>query len=197
MQIEIARFESYVQQRYPERSTRKHYASDLTIFQAFTGDVSPRTITSRKISDFVAEQSAQGLKAATINRRLSTLSSFFAFLICESEDDDWRNPVQWKHHSIRPGHHLPRDVSDQAVERLFAVIDDPRDRAIFTFMIGAGLRVGEVVTLQLDDVYALEAASLARLRVRGKGDKERIVWLTAEVVREIQPGCSYGVCQEL
>ena len=187
MQIEIARFERYVQQRYPERSTRKHYASDLAIFQAFTGDVSPRTITSRKISDFVAAQSAQGLKAATINRRLSTFSSFFAFLIFESEDDNWRNPVQWKHHSIRPGHHLPRDVSDQAVERLFAMIDDPRDRAMFTLMIGAGLRVGEVVALQLDDLYDFEAHHAARLRVRGKGDKERIVWLTAEVVREIQP----------
>lgn len=187
MQAEITKFEDYLRQRYPERSTRKHYMSDLGIFQEFIGDVSPRTITSKKISEFVTAQNSQGLKAATINRRLSALSSFFAFLIFESEADTWNNPVQWKHHSIRPGHHLPRDVSDQAVAQLFAVIDEPRDRAIFTLMIGAGLRVGEVVTLQLDDLYALEAHSLARLRVRGKGDKERIVWLTAEVVREIQP----------
>lgn len=138
------------------------------------------------ISDFVEAQSNQGLKGTTINRRLSALSSFFEFLIFEAEDDGWSNPVQWKHHSIRPGHHLPRDVNDQTVSQLLAVIDDPRDRAIFGLMINAGLRVGEVVDLQLNDLHPLEQTGLARLRVRGKGDKERIVWLTTEVVHHIQ-----------
>ena len=53
-------------------------------------------------------------------------------------------------------------------------------------MINAGLRVGEVVDLQLNDLHPLEQNGLARLRVRGKGDKERIVWLTTEVVHHIQ-----------
>jgi integrase/recombinase XerD len=186
MQIEIARFERYLNQRYPGRSTSKHYMSDLTIFQQFTGDIIPRDVTPPMVSAFVESQSTQGLKAATINRRLSAISSFFAFLMFEAEDDTWANPVQWKHHSIRLGRHLPRDVSDETVDQLMAVMDDARDRAIFTLMVGAGLRVGEVVTLHLTDLHPPESTQLARLRVRGKGDKERIVWLTMEVMHPIE-----------
>ena len=186
MQDEIVRFKRYLEQRYPNRSTSKHYMSDLAIFRKFIGDKAPRMIKPQMISDFVEAQSKQGLKAATINRRLSALSSFFEFLMFDAEDDNWSNPVHWKHHSIRPGHHLPRDVSDQTVSRLLAVIDDPRDRAIFGLMANAGLRVGEVVALRLNDLHPLERSGLARLRVRGKGDKERIVWLTAEIVHQVQ-----------
>jgi len=182
----IDRFKHYVEQRYPDRSTSKHYMSDLAIFHQHIGDVQPQTITPTMVSDFVETQSNQGLKGSTINRRLSALSSFFGFLIFEAEDDNWSNPVQWKRHSIRSGHHLPRDVSDQTVSQFLAVIDDPRDRAIFDLMINAGLRVGEVVNLQLNDLHPLEQNGLARLRVQGKGDKERIVWLTAEVVHYLQ-----------
>ena len=186
MKAAIDRFKQYVEQRYPDRSTSKHYMSDLAIFHQIIGDVHPQTITPKMISDFVEMQSNQGLKGSTINRRLSALSSFFEFLIFETEDDGWSNPVQWKRHSIRSGHHLPRDVSDQIVSQLLAVIDDPRDQAIFGLMINAGLRVGEVVELQLNDLHPLEQSGLARLRVHGKGDKERVVWLTAEVVHHIQ-----------
>ena len=186
MQDDIARFKRYLEQRYCDRSTSKHYMSDLTIFHQYIGDRSPRTIRPQMISDFVEAQSTQGLKGTTINRRLSALSSFFEFLIFEAEDDGWSNPVQWKRHSIRPGHHLPRDVNDQTVSQLLAVIDDRRDRAIFGLMVNAGLRVGEVVDLQLNDLHPLEQSGLARLRIRGKGDKERIVWLTADVVHHIQ-----------
>jgi len=182
----IDRFKHYVEQRYPDRSTSKHYMSDLAIFHQHIGDVQPQMITPTMVSDFVEAQSNQGLKGATINRRLSALSSFFEFLIFEAEDDNWSNPVHWKRHSIRPGHHLPRDVSDQTVSQLLVVIEDRRDRALFGLMINAGLRVGEVVELQLNDLHPLEQNGLARLRVRGKGDKERIVWLTAEVVHHIQ-----------
>ena len=186
MKAAIDRFKQYVEQRYPDRSTSKHYMSDLAIFHQIIGDVHPQTITPKIISDFVEMQSNQGLKGSTINRRLSALSSFFEFLIFETEDDGWSNPVQWKRHSIRSGHHLPRDVSDQIVSQLLAVIDDPRDQAIIGLMINAGLRVGEVVELQLNDLHPLEQSGLARLRVHGKGDKERVVWLTAEVVHHIQ-----------
>lgn len=160
--------------------------SDLTVFRRFVGDKPVQAITTRTIDDFVQWQSEQGLRASTINRRLSAISSLFEFLIGEAGDDVWRNPVRWKRHSIRPGRRLPRDVSDETVAQLFTVIDGCRDRAIFTLMVGAGLRVGEVVSLQLGDVQDTGAFTLTRLRVRGKGDKERTVWLTAEVMHHLQ-----------
>ena len=185
MDAEIAQFKVYLTRKYPDRSTTKHYMSDLTIFQQFMGEVSPRMITAKAIAQFVQAQSQQGLKAATINRRLSAISSFFDYLIETSEDDNWSNPVNWKWHSIRPGRHLPRDVKDETIKQLFELIQDGRDRAIFTLMLKAGLRVGEVVELRLDDLELGQLNPLVRLRVRGKGDKDRVVWLTSEVMYEL------------
>jgi integrase/recombinase XerD len=187
MKDAIAKFKCYLTRRYPDRSTTKHYMSDLTIFSQFVGDKKPKDINPKLIDEFVQAQSQQGLKAATINRRLSAISSLFEFLISETEDDSWSNPVYWKRHSIRPGRHLPRDINDDLADRLLAVIDDARDKAIFSLMLAAGLRVGEVIALQLNDLHPMEALTgLTRLRVCGKGQKERVVWLTWQVMQQLQ-----------
>ncbi len=182
----ITKFRQYLQRKYPGSSTTKHYMSDLSIFSKFASDVLPKEITPKLIDQFVQDQSQQGKQGATINRRLSSLSSFFDFLIEETEDDSWSNPVRWKRHAVKLGHHLPHDVSDDTVSRLFGVIDDVRDRAMFTLMVSAGLRVGEVVKLNVDEIEAIETAILSRLLVHGKGDKERIVWLTVETIARLQ-----------
>jgi len=160
--------------------------SDLDIFSNFVEQRSAREITPKDIDRFVKAQSEQGLKASTINRRLSTLSSFFEYLLAVSDDDRWKNPVHWKRHGIQPGKHLPRDVSDGNIAALLEVIQDTRDRAIVMLMVGAGLRIGEVVSLQLDDFDPDSTTQLVRLHVRGKGDKERAVWLTGEVFQHVQ-----------
>jgi site-specific recombinase XerD len=113
----IANFRCYLERRYPGRSTAKHYISDLLIFRQFVGDVNPTEIGAKMIAEFVESQTQQGLKAATINRRLASLSSFFDFLIEQAEDDQWHNPVRWKRHSLKVGHHLPRDVNDDIIQR--------------------------------------------------------------------------------
>jgi site-specific recombinase XerD len=182
----IADFRGYLERRCPGRSTAKHYISDLLIFRQFAGDIRPREVSAQMVDEFVQSQSQQGLKVATINRRLASLSSFFDFLAQQAEDDEWHNPVHWKRHSLKAGRHLPRDVNDDVIHRLFAVIDDVRDRAMFTLMLSAGLRVGEVVQLQLQDLPSIETSILSRLRVSGKGDKERITWLTAAAMRPVQ-----------
>jgi len=64
---------------------------------------------------------------------------------------------------------------------LWAVIDHPRDQVWFTLMLRAGLRVGEVVRLKRADILAPATTRRpARLRVEGKGRKERVVCLTAD-----------------
>lgn len=186
MEQAIAAFRSYLEQRYPGRSTAKHYMSDLSIFHAFVGDVSPREVSAKMVNEFVQSQSQKGLKATTINRRLASLSSFFDFLMDQAEDDGWQNAVRWKRHSRKTGRHLPRDVNEDVIQRLFAVIDDARDRAMFTLMLSAGLRVGEVVSLHLQDLPPAESAEPSRLRVCGKGDKERIAWVTNETMRPVR-----------
>ena len=186
MKEAIARFKRYLERRYPGRSTSKHYLSDLSIFRQFVGECSPREITAALIDQFVEAQAQQGLKTATLNRRLATLASFFDFLINEAQEEQWLNPVHWKRHGLKRGQHLPRDLSEQTVEQLFSVITDERDLAIFSLMLKAGLRVGEVVQLHLQDLHPPDAQGLSRLRLWGKGHKERVVWLTAEAHHSLQ-----------
>jgi len=186
MKTAIATFEKYLNRRYPDRSTAKHYLSDLKLFHQFVGEKRPREITVKTIDAFIEAQQVEGLKASTINRRLSSLASFFDYLSLEAEADDWLNPVRWKRHRVQQGRHLPRDVKDETAERLMAVIEDRRDRAIFSLMLKGGLRVGEVVALDLAHLEAPAPGNLARLRVYGKGQKERIAWLTLETWLELQ-----------
>jgi len=180
MKADVERYIKHVGRRYPKRSTKKHYASDLNIFVRFVGNKSPREVTVQDIDAFIANQNRRQLQPATINRRLVAISGFFQFLILETDEDGWRNPVRWKRHGIRQGHHLPRDVNEDTVEALWEKIDDPRDQAMFALMLKAGLRVGEVVALNNDAVAGPGKDRLAQLRVHGKGDKERIVWLTPQ-----------------
>ena len=144
------------------------------------GDRAPREVTVEDIDAFVRTQSQRQLMPATINRRLVAISGFFQFLIVEVEEEGWRNPVKLKRHSIRQGQHLARDLNEDTVAALWAMIDDPRDQAMFSLMLLAGLRVGEVVTMNKDAIEGPGKDLLARLRVHGKGDKERIVWLTPQ-----------------
>ena len=79
MQNAIARFTRYLECRFPERSTSKHYSSDLKIFARFVVDKQPRKIKFKTINAFVEDQCRQQLKPNTINRRLATLSGLPTF----------------------------------------------------------------------------------------------------------------------
>ena len=116
----LARFERYIKRRFGQTSTLKHYISDLNIFIGTVGNKATEAITAQDIDTFVDSQIAAGLSPATINRRLASLHTFFEYLASERPDRIC--------HGICP--------------RLFAVISDERNRAMFGLMVGAGLREG-------------------------------------------------------
>lgn len=176
----IAKFEQYLQRRFPERRTTKDYLSDLRQFIAFC-QKPWREVSMHDIDAFVDQQRLKGLKAATVNRRVAALKTFFDFLAEESGDLGWPNPVRFKRHAGKRPRSLPRDLRDEDLERVWAVITSARDRAWFALMVRAGLRVGEVVDLKVSDLLSKPWGDQpARLRVYGKGRKERIVWLSAD-----------------
>jgi integrase/recombinase XerC len=187
MEEAIGRLERYLRRRFGQSSTAKHYLSDLKIFIETLGQQAPEAVTAVDVDSFVEQQMAAGLSAATINRRLASLHTFFEYLASECPERPWPNPVVWCRHRLKMGTHLPRDVADPTVTQLFTVIEDERDQAMFGLMVGAGLRVGEVATLRLDSLNApVFEGELARLRVCGKGDKERFVWLTPSLLACVQ-----------
>ena len=74
--------------------------------------------------------------------------------------------------------HLPRDLSDKEVAQFLSVVDTKRDKAMVALMLYAGLRVREVTEVRALDITVPEAREAAiRLRVMGKGRKERMVYL--------------------
>lgn len=185
MKRAIEEFERYLNRRCPGRSTARHYVSDLRVFQRLV-DKPPRDVSRQDVSRFVEDQLARGLSAATVNRRLACLRCFIEFLASEADDSTWANPVVWRQHRVKEGKTLPRDVSEATVEQLFACISHPRDRLIFALMCWAGLRVGEVAGLRMSDIIPANSLGAGpRLRVRGKGQKERVVPLTFALAREV------------
>jgi len=179
MKDEIAQFALFLKRRFGNRSTAKHYMHDLELFVKQFGDKPVALISALDVDSFVEDQVNRGLKATTVNRRLASLHSFFEFLATLDPDNAPANPVVWRRHKVKQGQPLPRDVPDGQVEALFAAIPDQRDRAIFGLMTGAGLRIGEVVSIRLGDLqHPAVPTQMTLLRVHGKGEKERIVWIT-------------------
>ena len=178
----LQRFEQYLKRRFPDRRTPIDYVSDIRQFAAACPKPW-REVTLHDIDAFV-DQQRQEHQLTTVRRRVA---AFFDFLAEDSGDLSWPNPVRPKRHGGKLPQRLPRDLSDDSVERLWQVITAPRDQAWFVLMWRAGLRVGEVVDLQLTDLLSPAGAEHpARLRVMGKGRKERIVLLSTEAAAVLQ-----------
>jgi site-specific recombinase XerD len=185
MEQAIEQFEQYIRSRYPDSTTARHYVHDLRQFGRLI-DKPPRAVTREDIDRFVDEQLERGLAETTVNRRLAALHEFFEYLAGENEEEEWPNPMNWKRHKVKVGQPLPRDVSEGEIERLFEQTTHPRDKAMFRLMLDVGLRVEEVSKLEINDLTVVSDGSSGRLRVRGKGGKERFVWLMPETLKVVQ-----------
>ncbi|MCG9555275.1 tyrosine recombinase XerC [Vibrio sp. Isolate31] len=112
----------------------------------------------------------EGMKASSIATRLSSLRSFFDFLVLRGEMT--ANPAKGVS-APRKQRPLPKNLDVDEVGQLLDVNeDDPlsiRDRAMMEVMYGAGLRLAELVGINLKDVLDRQG----EIRVIGKGDKER------------------------
>lgn len=173
-------FAQYLDRRAPGRRTTINYVSDVRQFLAVCAKPW-RDVTMHDMDAFVDSQRVAGLGPATVKRRVAALKVYFDFLAEESGDLSQPNPVRFKRHAGKQPHSLPRDLSDETIAQLWAVITAPRDQAWFALMWRAGLRVSEVTALKLTDVTAPATVDQpARVRVCGKGQKERLVLLSAD-----------------
>ncbi|ELB2854034.1 tyrosine recombinase XerC [Vibrio alginolyticus] len=114
----------------------------------------------------------EGMKASSLATRLSSLRSFFDFLILRGEMS--ANPAKGVS-APRKKRPLPKNLDVDEVSQLLEVNEDDllavRDRAMMELMYGAGLRLAELVGVDVRDVQLRSG----ELRVIGKGDKERKV----------------------
>ncbi len=181
MVSEIEEFQAWLRRKAPQASTAVHYGSDLKLFFMWLGKP-PLDVKVQDVDTFIEHAQTEGHSIATINRRLYALRSFYSFLSMQS-DQEVRNPVIPRRHYIHRGRLLPRDVEDDLLEGFFAVVKPTRDRAMFMLMLRCGLRVGEVRNLSLRDLYLDPSqGNLPRLWLHGKGNKERVVYLSSQAL---------------
>ena len=146
-------------------------------------DVDPLNASLADLQLFAAGLHDTGIGARSQCRILSGVRSFYRFLMLDGYRDD--DPTELLE-SPQLGQHLPEVLSTDEVDQLEASIDlskpeGHRNRAIIEVLFSCGLRVSELVTLKLSNLYLDEQF----LRINGKGSKERLVPISPRAISEL------------
>lgn len=137
-------------------------------------------ITTEMIRDYLREyQLRNNCSKVTVDNVRRNLSSFFSWL--EDENYIVKNPIR-RIHKIKVGTTIKETISDENIERLREGCQNSRDLAIVDLMYSAGVRVGELVNLNKQDMNFDERECV----VYGKGDKERRVYFDAKTKIHVQ-----------
>ncbi len=190
----IAQWQSWLlnERRYSPH-TLDAYSRDLSGFFDFAAEhlgKVPETadLANLEVRDFrayLSQRAARHIDKSSLARKLSTLKNFFKWL---ARYDILRNPALSVIRTPRRAKVLPKALE---VNDTFNVIDEAqnlasnswqglRDTAIFTLLYGCGLRISEALSLNVGDIGNNDF-----LRIKGKGNKERIVPLLPVVVENI------------
>ncbi|HID06872.1 MAG TPA: hypothetical protein EYP10_06960, partial [Armatimonadetes bacterium] len=181
-----ARVDEYIEYlqsvKHASFHTARCYANDIVQFAIFLESLpdalSPRSwneVHVRHIRQFITHLTTQGISRRSIARKLSSLRAFFRYLARQRAVSV--NPVADVRAPKQP-QHLPRVLELKDVERLLAApnlrtFEGMRDRAILEMLYATGMRVGELVSLNCNDVNLLTGEVI----VTGKRNKQRIVLL--------------------
>lgn len=154
------------------------------------GRILPNTITEKVrgadvelLRGYLSHLADQSYSPATMARKIATLRSFYKWALKRGFVET--NPMTLIR-TPRQSKRLPRAITVEQIEQLLAAPDDQdvlgaRDRAMLETLYSTGIRVSELVDLEIDDLDEPGEA----LRVRGKGKKERMVPLGSHALRAI------------
>ena len=173
----IKSFQSYLKiERGLSKNTVANYSFDLERLSKFMVEneisISPEKINEETIQQFIYAVSKE-VNARSQARIISGLKSFFSYLIFEDYRKD--NPMELIE-APRVGRKLPDTLSLEDVDTLIAAIDlskpeGERNRAILETLYGCGLRVSEITSLKISDLFFDEGF----IKITGKGNKQRFV----------------------
>jgi integrase/recombinase XerC len=172
-------------ERQASTHTLRSYEDDLALYSSYLAEIQgpaadPSAVDSIRLRRYSAWLTGRGYASSTVARRLASLRSFFRFLrreglVASDPSAGLRNPKQARR--------LPRLLRvDEVIRLLEGVPVDTapgiRDRAMLETLYGGGLRVGELVALNVGDIDDDQGL----LRVRGKGRRERLAPIGAMAV---------------
>ena len=157
----------------------KYYKSTITAM-LISLDKNVKYIVTDDIRGYLTEyQQLNGLSKVTIDNIRRILSSFFSWL--EDEDYILKNPVR-RIHKVKTGTNIKETYSDEALELMRDNCTELRDLAMIDMLASTGMRVGEMVLLNRNDIDFNERECI----VFGKGSKERVVYFDARTKIHLQ-----------
>lgn len=167
-------------------NTLDAYSHDIEKLLAYFGEqgIDPLAARLEDLQAFAANLHSIGVGARSQCRILSGVRTFYHYLQVDGYISD--DPSELLE-SPQLGDHLPEVLKTEEVDRLEQAIDlskweGQRNKAIIEVLFSCGLRVSELVTLRLSDLYLEEHF----VRVVGKGRKERLVPISESAVRQLQ-----------
>lgn len=173
----IKSYQSYLKiERGLSKNTVANYSFDIERLCLFLSEncieISPLKIKEETLQQFVYAISSQ-LNARSQARIISGLNSFFSYLIFEDYRND--NPMELIE-SPKIGRKLPDTLTVEEIDSLIGAVDlsskeGERNRAMLETLYGCGLRVSELVSLKISDLFFEEGF----IKITGKGNKERFV----------------------
>lgn len=162
------------------------YERDLGKLSTYLSDLhlKPEEATTVYLRDFLIELGSLGIHPRSQARILSSIKAFYHFLIYKNLLDN--DPTELLE-SPKIGLKLPEVLSVREIDEIVKAIDlskkeGHRNKAIIEVLYGSGLRVSELIGLQLSKIYIAEGYML----VEGKGSKQRLVPLSALSIKQIE-----------
>lgn len=166
-------------------NTAMAYVDDVDKLGSYLSDksIGLGDVTVDDLRQLLADMHDLGIADRSQARIVSGIRSFFKFLTMEGIVD--KNPALTLE-SPKVGMYLPEVLTVEEIDAMIAAIDPEsaeaqRNRAIMETLYGCGLRVSELVNLEMGNIYADEHY----LVVQGKGDKQRIVPMSDRSIDEI------------
>lgn len=183
----LREFLSYIQvEKGLSRNTLQSYARDLARLQSWAAKNGKEVaeLERKQLREWIASMSREGLAPSSVTRAVSAARSFFRFLMLDGHLK--RHPAEDLSTPQRNSY-LPRFLTEDEIDRLLAAPDTStdegvRDRALFELMYATGVRVSEVVGLQVLNVD-LQAGLVS---CHGKGNKQRRVPIGKAAIHWIQ-----------
>ena len=165
------------------RNTLSAYRSDLEALAVWLKGP-PDKATRSQLQNYFASCVSQGARPRSTARMLSSLRRFYRYLLREGLITDDPSALL---ESPKLGRPLPKSLTEEQVEKLLQAPDTAtalglRDRAMLETLYATGLRVSELVALNMQQVDLQSGV----VRVVGKGDKERLVPLGEEAIEWLQ-----------
>ena len=157
----------------------KYYKTTIDMMIATVGK-SVKHIETDDIRRYLTKyQEKKKSSKVTIDNIRRILSSFFSWL--EDEDYILKSPVR-RIHKVKIGTNIKETYSDEALELMRDNCTEPRDLAMIDMLASTGMRVGEMVLLNINDIDFNERECI----VFGKGNKERVVYFDARTKIHLQ-----------